>query len=139
MKKLDIPFILGKHYELWEFDLEVVQDSIQGCESYIYIGKRFNKFLNYPTDRTELIFSFDILEIIIITFQNRYSMYEELCNLISEKLKCSPEVVLKDNLLMSRFTTKTNEVWCVKNNSNIFVIIVKASYPEDVIYKLLEY
>lgn len=30
MKQLNIPFILGRQYDNWEFDLEVTNDRIQG-------------------------------------------------------------------------------------------------------------
>jgi hypothetical protein len=79
MKNLNIPFKIGMEYENWEFDLEVTQDRIKYFESYIYIGKKFNNFLKNPIDKTELIFSWDILEAVIITFENKdFSFIEKL-------------------------------------------------------------
>lgn len=86
MKQLKIPFELGSHYEDGEFDLEVEQDRIQGCDSYIYIGKEFNKILNYSIDKTELIFSLDILQIVVITIKNSNRVYEELSNMVASDL-----------------------------------------------------
>ena len=88
MKQLKTPFRLGMHYENWEFDLEVAQDRIQGCDNYIYIGKKLNKFLNYHTDKTELIFSLDVLEVVILTFTNsNIKFYYELLNAINKSIK----------------------------------------------------
>lgn len=90
MKQLKIPFRLGVNYENLEFDLEVLPDRIQGCDSYIYIGKKLNKFLNYNTDKTELIFSLDVLEVVILTFTNRnIKFYYELLEAINKSIKSS--------------------------------------------------
>nr|MBP8066038.1 hypothetical protein [Flavobacterium sp.] len=42
---------------------------LEGYDSYRYIGNNFNNFLNYPTEETELIFSFEILVAVIIKFK----------------------------------------------------------------------
>ena len=55
MKQLNIPFNLGMPYDTWEFDLEVTNERLRGCDSYIYIGSGFNNFLNYAKVRYELI------------------------------------------------------------------------------------
>lgn len=138
MKQLNIPFKIGTHYELWEIDLEVTQDRLQGCDSYIYLGKKFNNFLNYPTHTTELIFNFDILEIIVITFKNRDSIFNKLCSAINLRLKCNSKTTVKTNLIVSRFIAKSYEVLCVKINSNIFVIVTTSSISEDVIKALCQ-
>ncbi|TWP23168.1 hypothetical protein ETU10_08720 [Apibacter muscae] len=70
MKQINIPFQLGMEYENWEFDLEILPDRLEGYDSYLYIGKEFNYFMNYPTDKTELIFILDRLVAVILTFLN---------------------------------------------------------------------
>lgn len=70
MEKPNIPFKIGMEYENWEFDLEILQDRLEGYDSYRYIGDEFNNFLNYPTEETELIFSFEILVAVIIKFKS---------------------------------------------------------------------
>ena len=66
MKNKHLPFQIGQHYENWEFDLEVcINDKIKEFDSYIYL-KSF-KFLNIIPLQTELIFFFDILELVILT------------------------------------------------------------------------
>lgn len=70
MKKLNIPFRIDKQYENWQFELDSLPTRIKGYESYRYIGKKLNNFLNFSTTKTELIFNADFLTAVIITFQN---------------------------------------------------------------------
>ncbi len=78
MKQLDLPFKIDKQYENWEFELEALDDRIIGYQSYRYIGKELNYFLNFTTHRTELIFNADYLTAVIITIndsdKNRFTM-----------------------------------------------------------------
>lgn len=69
MKTDILPFPIGKEYEDLEFDLEVLPDRIKGYDSYIYVGKDLKNFLNYPTDKIELIFHWEILVAIIISLE----------------------------------------------------------------------
>lgn len=137
MKLLNIPFKLGMQYDNWEFDLEVIQDRIQGCDSYIYIGKKVNKFLNYSTDKTELIFSLDTLEAVLITFKNSNSYFNELSEIISLKLNCFSDTLENNEVKICRFVTKTNEVWVIKNSSNLYVLISNPNYSNAIINSLL--
>jgi hypothetical protein len=52
MKQLDLPFKIDKQYENWEFELEALDDRLIGYQSYRYIGKEFNYFLNFTTHKT---------------------------------------------------------------------------------------
>jgi len=70
MKKDEIPFKIGMQYENWEFSLDIVPDRIKGLDSYLNVDETLNRFVNFNTDRTELIFSLDILEGVILTFEN---------------------------------------------------------------------
>ena len=137
MKQLNIPFKLGMQYDNWEFDLEVIQDRLQGCDSYIYIGNKFNKFLNYNKYKTELIFSFDILEAVLITLKKTNSDYYELSEIISLKLNCFSETLENNEVKICKFATKTNEVWVIKNNSNLYVLISNPNYSNAIISSLL--
>lgn len=69
MKTDILPFPIGLEYEDLEFDLEVLPDRIKGYDSYIFVGKEVKNFLNYPTDKTELIFHWEILVAIIISVE----------------------------------------------------------------------
>ncbi len=70
MRNLEIPFQIGMQYENWEFDLDILPGRIKGYDSYLYVGEKFTYFLNYPTDRIELLFNADVLEMVIITVKN---------------------------------------------------------------------
>ena len=66
--KIKLPFKMGEHYENWEFDLEVLNyERIPFYDSYLYKGE-VKKFLNFSPQKTELIFHWDVLEIVILTF-----------------------------------------------------------------------
>lgn len=75
MKYPDIPFKIGMEYENWEFDLEILPDRLERYDSYRYIGNEFNNILNFSTDETELIFSYDILVAVIIKFKYESSSH----------------------------------------------------------------
>ncbi len=67
MKTINLPFIIGKDYENWEFDLEVLDiERIKGYDSYLYLKKII--LFERNADYVELIFLFDILEIVFIKF-----------------------------------------------------------------------
>ena len=70
MRKELLPFGIGEQYENWEFDLEILDtDKIKGFDSYLYL-KNF-KFLETIPAQIKLIFSFDILELVIITITTK--------------------------------------------------------------------
>lgn len=71
MKNNYLPFQIGEQYENWEFDLEYLQEEkIPGYDSYLYLWKKL--FLHITPSRIELIFSLDILQVVIMTceFEN---------------------------------------------------------------------
>lgn len=137
MKQLNIPFKLGMQYDNWEFDLEVTKDRIQGCDSYIYTGKKFNKFLNYSKYKTELIFSFDILEAVLISFESSNSDYNELSEIVNLKLNCLCENLENSEVKICRFVTKSNEVWILKTKSDLFFLVSNTKYSLSLVNTLL--
>ena len=67
MKNNKLHFQIGKHYENWEFDLEPSDmERILGFDSYVFI--REISFLNIIPRYTELVFCWDILKVVILTF-----------------------------------------------------------------------
>lgn len=62
-----LPFKLNMPYEELEFDLEPIQDRIQGYDSYLYIGQ-ISIFDTVPK-KVELIFYWERLKIIILEFE----------------------------------------------------------------------
>lgn len=109
MKELNLPFWIGMDYEELEFELEVLPDRIEGYDSYLYLGK-FNNFLNDITDRTELLYSMDVLEGIIV---NIPILNSEKITAQLESISGNPQVIVYNatfHLIMS--------------NSNLFNPIV---------------
>lgn len=67
MKTIHLPFEIGSPYEIWEFDLELYPlEKLPIYDSYLYI--REVQFLEHNPQKVELIFHWDILQIIILTF-----------------------------------------------------------------------
>jgi len=83
MKLIKLPFEIGKEYENWEFDLEILNtERIKGFDSYIYI--REIVFLGVNPRYTELIFSLDVLQVVIMVFEFN-SLAEQ--NLFQQKIE----------------------------------------------------
>ena len=139
MKQLNIPFKLGMQYENWEFDLEVENERIVGCDSYIYSGKKFNKFLNYNKFQTELLFNLDILEAVIINFKNQNICLTELSESINLRLNCFSEVQEYYETKICKFATKLYEVYVIQHNLKLFVLIANPIYSQEVINTLIIY
>lgn len=110
MKKPSIPFKLGMEYENWEFDLEILPDRLEGYDSYRYIGNNFNNFLNYPTEETELIFSFEILVAVIIKFKGELSFDISkqlkstgiICTIITNKVEKYSLIIIANRKVYER-------------------------------------
>ncbi len=89
MKIYRLPFQIGEHYEKWEFDLEVLDyERIPLYDSYLYVGK-IKKFLNISPQKTELIFHWDVLEIVILTF---IDLEDNTRQNLNRKLKLSNKI-----------------------------------------------
>ncbi len=74
---MKLPFEIGEECEKWEFDLEVIcKARIPMYDSYLYIGK-VKKFLNILPQKAELIFYWDRLKIVILTFLNMGDVTKE--------------------------------------------------------------
>lgn len=115
MKKDQLPFKIGQHYENWEFDLEVcINDKIKEFDSYIYL-KSF-KFLNIIPLQTELIFFFDILELVIMTIKTKDD--REMENLIDLMTKTFGDYIEHEQEYLSA---------CIYNleDSNVLLLIYK--------------
>ena len=86
MESLRLPFEIGQDYENWEFDLEIMDvERIPNYDSYLYIGEVKN-FLNLFSDKTELIFYWDRLEVVIFTFFHiEMNTIEKIKNILKNK------------------------------------------------------
>ena len=115
MKKDQLPFKIGEDYENWEFDLEVcINDKIKGFDSYIYL-KNF-KFLDITPLQTELMFFFDILELVIMTIKTKDD--REMENLIDLMTKTFGDYIEHEQEYLSA---------CIYNleDSNVLLLIYK--------------
>ena len=139
MKQLNIPFKLGMQYENWEFDLELKKERIIGCDSYIYSGKKFNKFLDYSKFKTELIFNFDILEAVIITFEKQNICFTVLSEYINFRLNCFSKIEENNKTRICKFVNKFNEAYVIEHNLKMYVVITNPLYSQEVINSLIAY
>lgn len=127
MKQLNIPFKLGMQYDNWEFDLEVTKDRIEGCDSYIYVGKKFNKFLNYSTDKAELLFRLDVLEAVILRFTYRnIKFYYELLKAINKSTRS--KVNYHNNYTAYLVSNNLIHIFYSESNSTIILIYGKIRF-----------
>lgn len=117
MKKINIPFQIDSQYENWQFELEVLNDRLVGYHSYKYIGKKFNFFLEFSTNETELIFNGDVLTAVILTFRGKNK----------PNLKALQEVLVSVGFKSKLNTNSYNyfefrkRLYCIKNSKNQIV------------------
>ena len=113
MTKDQLPFKIGEDYENWEFDLEICNyDKIKGFDSYIYL-KNF-KFLEIIPLQTELIFFFDILELVIITINTKD--HREMEKLIGLMTKTFGDYMEYEKEFFSACVYKleeSNQIWLI--------------------------
>ena len=124
MKKDKLPFKIGKHYENWEFDLEPIEkERIIGFDSCIYIRELL--FLGVIPRYVELIFSWDILKVVIFTvdFKTKQEIY-----LFKDSLDIEFRKSNKSNLIVDKYELANSiELWLVNLQDNYRV---KISYGD---------
>lgn len=80
-----LPFTIGGDYEFWEFQLEIKEDKLKNYDSYRYLGTV--DIFSLVTNHVELIFNYDILELVILTYQKvKKDDFIRLQNLIIYRL-----------------------------------------------------
>lgn len=100
MKDIELPFQIGEQYEIWEFDLEVLAaDKIRGYDSYYFIKEI--SFYGLKPAQTELIFSLDILEAVILSFEPLEISYELRKTMVmqhkyssTQDLEIAPKIII---------------------------------------------
>lgn len=136
MKKDKIPFKIGKHYENWEFDLEPIEkERILGFDSYIYFRELL--FLGVIPRYVELIFSWDILKVVIFTvdFKTKQEIYLFKDSLDIEFRK-SNQFYIKDQLIERFELAKSIELWIVnlQDNYRVEISYGDTKYLRDIYY-----
>ena len=113
MKKDKLPFQIGKHYENWEFDLEPIEkERILGFDSYIYFRELL--FLSVIPRYVELIFSWDILKVVLFTVDFKTKQDLELFkDSLSLEFRKSNQFYIKHQLIERFELTKSIELWLV--------------------------
>jgi hypothetical protein len=112
-----IPFRIGYQYSNWEMDLDAnIPDRTPDNKlyvNYLWIGKN-KSFLNFTPDKTELIFYWDRLSAVILTFDQKEIHF---CNELNDTLKTRfglPKITHKDNNLIYKYSGKEDvEYWCI--------------------------
>lgn len=133
MEKEIIPFKLGMEYENWEFELGLCSIRFKHLDNYKYVGTGLNKFLNKTTDETELFFSLDILEAVVINFKDKsMQFFKGITSLCT-----SATGELKHLFCVEQFTQFEVEVRCIYKNKDVFVIYSKKSLIEGLIKQIL--
>ena len=130
MKKDKLPFQIGKHYENWEFDLEPSDmERILGFDSYVFI--REISFLNIIPRYTELVFCWDILKVVILTFD----------------FEIKEQMELFRDILALNFGSKTQfknedlqaEIYSVARHIELWLVYIPDSYRIEISYRNSKY
>ena len=113
MKNNKLPFQIGKHYENWEFDLEPIEkERILGFDSYIYFRELL--FLGVIPRYVELIFSWDILKVVLFTVDFKTKQDLELFkDSLDLEFRKSNQFYIKDQLIERFELAKSIELWLV--------------------------
>ncbi len=109
-----IPFRIGYQYDNWELNLMSIADSIPDnayC-SYLWIGSEIKKFLNFTPHRTELIFFWDILEVVTLEFDKKSEHYYNRINkALSDRATRINLEILPDGMIIHKFITRKVVYW----------------------------
>ena len=134
MKKDKLPFKIGKHYENWEFDLEPIEkERIIGFDSYIYIRELL--FLGVIPRYVELIFSWDILKVVLFTVDFKTKQYLELYkDSLDLEFRKSNQFYIKHQLIERFELAKSIELWLVNlpNNYRVEILYGEPKYLRDI-------
>ena len=125
MKNNKLPFQIGNHYENWEFDLEPSDmERILGFDSYVFI--REISFLNIIPRYTELVFCWDILKVVILTFD----------------FETKEQMELFRDILALNFGSKTQfknedlqaEIYSVAKHIELWLVYIPDGYRIEISY-----
>ena len=134
MKNNKLPFQIGKQYENWEFDLVPTEkERILGFDSYIYFRELL--FLGVIPRYVELIFSWDILKVVIFTvdFKTKQEIYLFKDSLDFEFIK-SNQFYIKEQLIERFELDKSIELWLVnlQDNYRVEIFYGEPKYLRDI-------
>lgn len=109
-----IPFRIGYQYDNWELNLMNIADNIPNnayC-SYLWVGSEIKKFLGFIPHRTELIFYWDILEVVILEFDKKSEHYYNRINkALSDRATRVNLESLPAGMIIHKFITRKVIYW----------------------------
>lgn len=123
MKNNFLPFQIGEQYENWEFNLEYLTDErIEGFDSYYYLSKV--QFLSIVPTKVELIFSLDILEIVIMTMQF-HSRREKKCFIktLKKDFESKNQIEKEGKVIEVFYLDENTEIWMIQYNTTNMIEI----------------
>jgi len=82
--QVNLPFAIGADYEIFEYQLEIKEDKIKNYDSYSY--HKETEFLGLLSDSIELIFNYDTLEIVVLSFKH---ITEKILQITKGNIYCS--------------------------------------------------
>lgn len=132
-----IPFRIGYQYDNWELDLISTEDRIKDSDlysSYLWVGSSMKKFLGFKPDRTELIFHWDRLEIVILEFCNKSkSYYNELNDALSQRFTKYKSISHLNGIIIFKYSTLKINYWNVyyPDRNEIKVMYFSNSFPPE--------
>ena len=136
MKNSKLPFQIGNHYENWEFDLEPTEkERILGFDSYIYFRELL--FLGVIPRYVELIFSWDILKVVLFTVDFKTKQDLELFkDSLSLEFRKSNQFYIKDQLIVRFELAKSIELWLVnlQDSYRVEISYGDTKYLRDIYY-----
>ena len=136
MKNNKLPFQIGKQYENWEFDLEPTEkERILGFDSYIYFRELL--FLGVIPRYVELIFSWDILKVVLFTVDFKTKQDLELFkDSLDIEFRKSNQFYIKDQLIERFELAKSIELWLVnlQDNYRVEISYGDTKYLRDIYY-----
>ena len=130
MKKNKLPFQIGKHYENWEFDLEISdEEKIKGCDSYFHI--RELSFFGIIPRYAQLVFCWDILKVVILTVDFETKEQLELFRDILD-LNFGNRTQFKNEYLHS-------EIYSVARHIELWLVYIPDGYRVEISYGCSKY
>lgn len=129
-----IPFRIGYQYDNWELNLMSIADSIPDNSycSYLWVGSEIKRFLNFIPQRTELIFYWDILEVVILEFDKKSEhYYSRLNKSLTDRLERVNFEIHNDGTMIHKFMTRKVNYWNIyfPANKEIRLIYFSNSFP----------
>lgn len=136
MKNIYLLFQIGEEYENWEFDMEYLdEEKIKGFDSYYYLGRK--PFLHIIPSQIELIFAWDILEVVIMSFEcNSQEEITQFKQILEQKFEKKSQIENKQIIVEIYSLFRNLELCLVENPLGLTTEITygKGKYLKKIYY-----